>query len=403
MGGVLFNKNKTTLIQYPAGKKSTEYIIPETVTTIKEGAFSECDLITSLTITNSVTSIGEYAFEGCTGLKNLTIGEGITELDSDWFENCASIETLRLGNNISGLTSDTFSDFNLHSIFVSSSNPFYSVQDGVLFNKDKTTLIMYLHTKKDSHYVVPDTVTNIADGAFVNCESLTSITIPDSVTSIGDEAFSDCSALKYVFYTGSSSEWKNISIGNLNSSLTSAKIHYNSTDHNHSVTKQIPLYIGMEGYIEDVCSVCGYEHRSDKLVYGSDYFAGVESKFVSVDEENGFITIDASLVQDINDVIVLSDGYQIGLVPSLETGFYGTGSVINVFDSDWNFIRSYVLAVQGDVNGDSVCDVIDCMLIELARTNNRNLDGVYLSAGDLAGNGVIDDDDFNAIVNKAIA
>ncbi len=157
----------------------------------------------------------------------------------------------------------------------------------------------------------------------------------------------------------------------------------------------------MDGYIEDVCSVCGYEHRSDNLVYGSDYFAGVESKFVSGDEENGFITIDASLVQDINDVIVLSDGYQIGLVPSLETGFYGTGSVINVFDSDWNFIRSYVLAVQGDVNGDSVCDVLDCMLIELARNKHTTLDGVYLAAGDLAENGTIDTADYQEVVSRA--
>lgn len=66
-------------------------------------------------------------------------------------------------------------------------------EHNVLFNKDKTTIISY--RAKDANYVIPDSVTGIGDGAFLECNSLTSIIIPDSVTSIGYSTFSECKSL----------------------------------------------------------------------------------------------------------------------------------------------------------------------------------------------------------------
>jgi hypothetical protein len=80
----------------------------------------------------------------------------------------------------------------------------------------------------------------------------------------------------------------------------------------------------------------------------------------------------------------------------------GTGSSVQITDSTGAVIAEYTLVVRGDVNGDSVCDVLDCMLIELAQTHNTTLDGVYLAAGDLAENGEITVEDFSAVVNKAL-
>ena len=74
---------------------------------------------------------------------------------------------------------------------------------------------------------IPDSVKSIGGWAFYDCSSLQSITIGDSVTSIEYGAFEGCSSLKYVFYTGTESNWSSISIGYSNSSLSNAKRYYN--------------------------------------------------------------------------------------------------------------------------------------------------------------------------------
>jgi hypothetical protein len=78
-GGVLFNKDKTSLIQYPGGKQGS-YTIPTSVTSIGDGAFSGCTGLTSVTIPNSVTSIGDFAFLSCTGLTSVTIPNSVTSV-----------------------------------------------------------------------------------------------------------------------------------------------------------------------------------------------------------------------------------------------------------------------------------------------------------------------------------
>jgi hypothetical protein len=80
---------------------------------------------------------------------------------------------------------------------VEEGNEYFSCDDGVLFNKDKTELV-HCPEHKTGHYTVPDSITGIGNWTFVNCSSLTSITIPDSVTSIGAAAFSGCSSLRSI-------------------------------------------------------------------------------------------------------------------------------------------------------------------------------------------------------------
>ena len=176
VNGVLYNKNKTTIKCYPAGKKDKTYNIIDGVTFIDCGAFAYCTSLTSVTIPNSVTDIGGDAFFGCTSLTDITIPHSVTSIGSASFGRCES----------------------LTKINVASENPNYVSVSGVLYNKDKTLIICYPAGKKDKTYNIIDGVTSIDEGTFGGCESLTNITIPDSVTSIGHSAFNGCTNLTYM-------------------------------------------------------------------------------------------------------------------------------------------------------------------------------------------------------------
>ena len=86
----------------------------------------------------------------------------------------------------------------LTSIEVDENNSNYSSTNGILFNKEKTRLILYPDGKKNTEYTVPSSVTSIGDSAFRECRSLSSIEIPEGVTSIGAYAFCECTSLSSI-------------------------------------------------------------------------------------------------------------------------------------------------------------------------------------------------------------
>ena len=337
--GILFNKDKTTLICYPAGKPQLEYTIPSSVTVIGKNAFACCDALTQLTIPSSVTSIGEWAFDGCTALAEMTvlatvppivadadvfrnvdcnipvyvpaaslaayqaaevwkefnnlqgwvtinnlnykvidpevgndyailfgyevapqgalnipeiinipvgrtyqrvpvtqidekalskcnaitsvtIPDGITSIGKSAFEYCINLTKVIIGNDVTTIKESAFyycsslkqvtipasvTDISYNRVFgqctaltqidVESGNTAYCSEDGILFNKDKTTLICYPAGKPQLEYTIPSSVTVIGKNAFACCDALTQLTIPSSVTSIGEWAFDGCTAL----------------------------------------------------------------------------------------------------------------------------------------------------------------------------------------------------------------
>lgn len=143
-GGVLFNKNKTTLLAYPCGKPDASYTIPSTVKTVNSYAFSHnCSKLTQITVPASVTEISPIA--------------------------------LLAGS--------------LTAIKVDSGSKSYASADGVLFNKAKTELLFYPRGKTASNYKTPSGVTAIGSDAFYNNRYLESVTVSKGVTSIGVDAF----------------------------------------------------------------------------------------------------------------------------------------------------------------------------------------------------------------------
>ena len=195
--GVLFSKNMTELIQFPAAKGGA-YKVPDSVTSIGGWAFQGCSSLTSINIPDSVTSIGDYAFYGCSSLTSINIPDRVTSIGDYAFDGCSSLTSITIPDSVNSIGNFAFYGCSsLTSIDVDEQNEEYADVDGVLFSKDMAKLIQF-PAAKGGAYEIQYGVTSIGGWAFYGCSSLTSVTIPDGVTSIGDDAFEGCSSLTSV-------------------------------------------------------------------------------------------------------------------------------------------------------------------------------------------------------------
>lgn len=346
--GLLFNKNKTATQLCLPGVRG-ELKIPDSVATIGAATFNGCTGITSITIPNSVKTIDNSAFCGCTGLTSVTIPDSVTTIGCFAFENCRFLKSVTLGNSVTSINLDAFSNckaltsftigssvtsiapgvfkncFSLENINVDAANSTYCSVDGVVFNKDKTAILM-CPAGKSGTYTIPDSVTSIGDYAFYSCEDLTCVKIPNSVVNIGDSAFVGCSGLSSLTIPDSVS-----------------MIHYYSFGDNKTVI------IGNTGSYAELYA---YLYRLDFCVPGSITVpAGLTVKKGCVYGIRCGTTLEDALMQfNSKDSVGVFDkeNYRIMDMQTIVV----TGMQMVRLNSEKMVTETFVVSVLGDTDGD---------------------------------------------------
>lgn len=184
-----------------------QVLISNGTTSIGQLAFGNCQRMENVTIPDTVSEIGPNAFANCTSLKSLKIPEGVETLDMV-FAFCRSLASVQIPSTAHFFDRGSLSGLRgLKEIVLSEENPYYRLEDGVLYNADMTEMLLYPPLKEGAKYTVPDGVNSIA-GAFAYNQNLVSVQLPEGVTDISG-AFQECVNLKNVNVPDSVTEMNN--------------------------------------------------------------------------------------------------------------------------------------------------------------------------------------------------
>lgn len=218
----------------------------------------------------------------------------------------------------------------------------YTLDKNIYFSKDyfETRLTLLDVDTNDISLEIPEGITSIDNLAFENCSDIVRMIIPDSVTSIGEDVFIGCDSM-IVFCNN------------------------NTATHIYAVNNRIPFIANNDNTMVDL----------SKNVIQTNH-----------------------LNSEIADIMALSSG----LTYSINSDASGTGVLVDIL-KDGLVHSQFTLVVNGDTNGDSICDVLDCAQVERASNNNTDLTGAYAMAADSNSDDVVDITDYQAIVNKALA
>lgn len=249
--GLLTISGNGVMFDYTAAKSAPWYtyrdeikavIVDGSVSCVSAGAFYNCANLETVSLGAAVTAVESTAFAGCDALTGIWVEKSNTVFVSDadgvlYSKDMTTLVrcptgytgTLAIGANVSRISEGAFLDCQKLTAFqVAADNTSYASDSrGVLFNKAMTTLLRAPQPLA-SHYLIPETVAEVAPDAFADCAKLTGITIQAGVTQIGEGAFDRCTALAQVRYCSSQTQWEQIAIGSRNEPLTGAEFVYDA-------------------------------------------------------------------------------------------------------------------------------------------------------------------------------
>jgi len=176
---------------FPAGQLSLK--------TIGSNSFEDCYNLTQFTFPSTVTSIESYAFERCCSLTQIELPDSLESVGTFAFNKCSNLTHVFIPAGLKSLSGSVFAGCpSLTSIVIDENNKNFTLKDGVVYDYQFTTIVLYPAGITDNYFAIPDGVESIADAAFSGCEHLIGVTIPSSVVSIGNVAFADCTNLSSI-------------------------------------------------------------------------------------------------------------------------------------------------------------------------------------------------------------
>lgn len=308
---------------------------------IGDSAFRGCETLPSFTIPASTVSIGNYAFADCSFISKIVFAPNGQNIDFGIyvFQNCVSLSRVELPATVQSFDGSAFDGcYSLKEVVVDPNNAFLTTKNGVLYDKNYTTIMFYPKAINDPTLAnLPwDTLTTIGNTVFKDNTNITSITIPATVTSIGDSAFNGCINLTSVTFTGTAAS---MSIGEYAfancQKLTSIQIPSAVTEIKEGTFYVTPLTtftipanvtkIGQKAFMYTAIKAINIPAKVEVIGDGAFAYSSLET-----------ITI-----EDGTAALVIGDVTDIDISYDFETGDYNKMKVAKVFPIEYIGVGAY--------------------------------------------------------------
>ena len=349
------------------------FVIPEGVTEIGEYAFTNSYLFGNVTFPDSVKTIGQWAFFGCRGMDAITLGEGVTSVGDKAFGNCIFVKTVYIPASATTIAENAFYDCSrIEKFVVDSANPAYMADiNGILFTKDRTTLLLYPAGRTAAEYTVPYGVVNIGQSAFSG-SSLTRLVLPRSVKKVNFYVFNNCSRLTDLVVLSRDVDWMNGP-----PSATTLHGYAGSTTETYANTYNRPFQVIREGGVFGRVTTQNPAVKTTvRLVFGGivycTYVLEAEDGVGSVTQY--FHLYDGLTLPDVlYDVVIEKEGHLSYTI----TGISLVNGEIDL-TAQMDESLSNITVPAGDVNGDGCIDLRDLVTL----TSDLNFGLSYEEAAD---------------------
>lgn len=191
---ILYDLDKTKILLYPNTLEATEFYIPDSVTTVMDGAFFGNNTIKKISGGKNLKTVETWAFTCMRALEEVTLSDSVTYMGWYAFSDCPALKTVVTGSNVEKIPSDAFSGCT-------------SLENLTIKNASEISSYAFKNCTSLKNVVLPEGVRSIDTGAFSGCSSLTSVTLPSTLTIFKLEAFKGCKNIENVYFNGDEYDW----------------------------------------------------------------------------------------------------------------------------------------------------------------------------------------------------
>lgn len=318
--GVLYNKDKTEIVQYPTGKSETSYTVPAGVEKIGNFSFYSSSL-TEIVFSDTVKIIGTSAFADCFKLEKANLPQSVTKIETKAFSRCEELEEIFIGSNVSDISvTSTFSGCSKAVFKVDEDNEYFCTDDyGVLYTKDMKKLYKYPEWQETEEYVVPEGVEEFAGSTNLSSDYIRKIFLPSTLKKTTPQE-----ALQYNLNSCNNLETITVSTENKSYSSDENGFLYNKE-------KTFLIRCPRNTSVKDIVLPSGVTDISSAAF---NYCQNVESIFVCEGVEK---------IPSINYCPSLKKLYLPSSVQYITSNFSGTQNITDIYfagtQEEWNDIK----------------------------------------------------------------